>query len=136
MQLPETQRWVVPQTLPQAPQWASSALRSRQVPLQLVRPVAQAVPAEQAGLSRAPQATQVEPLALYPVLQVMPQAPLVQRAAPLAGVAQLRPHWPQWLVLLLRVTHCPLQRVWPLGQPHALALQTCPAGQALLHIAQ
>jgi len=77
--------------------------------------------------------TQVMPQAVYPPLQVMPQVPVVQIAAPLAGTVQACPQVPQLPALLERSTQAPLQFVSPDGQEimHVPVWQTCPVGQTL-----
>jgi hypothetical protein len=71
---------------------------------------------------------------VVPLQQVSPNAAVQQ--APWQQVlpaeeGQTLPQAPQLLVLVLRSTQEPLQRVWPVGQPHTPFVQLCPLGHKL-----
>jgi len=100
-----------PQTLPQAPQFATSFVKSTQEPLGHI--------------------VGVDPM--HMLLQV---PPLQTHAVAPAGTgmdAQLFPHVPQLARSDCRLTHCPLQSVCPEGHPHAPFVHCWPPVHAVSH---
>ncbi len=160
-QAPAAQRCPAPQALPQAPQLALSAWVFTSQPFiallsQLAKPWAHApraqpeltqLPLALAKLQRTPQPPQLvsasrlvsQPFVASPSqspkprLQLMPQAPLAQKAAPLAGVGQALPQAPQAATSVLVLRQVPLQFCVPVWQEAAQVpmAQTWPAPQGL-----
>jgi hypothetical protein len=115
-QLPLAQTLPPRQTVPQAPQFIESLLRSVQVPLpQLTVSAGQQTPFEQLPVSQgAPQAPQ-----LLALLWVFTQEPPQQEGA---AVVQALSQAPQWVVLF-RSVQVPLQQPSPSSQAFLQAPQ-------------
>jgi len=107
-----------------------AAPQLRQVPLTLTVPVTHAVPDTHAGWPLLPQATHMLPLALKPVLQLIPQVLLAQVAEPLLGTVhtvQAVPHAAGLAVVLRQVppqlvrplAHMPPMHTGCASRPHA-----------------
>jgi len=98
-----------PQTLPQAPQFALSFVKSTHAPFGHIVGVA--------------------------AMHILPHVPPLQtHAVAPAGMgldAQLFPHEPQLARSDCKLTHCPLHSVWPIGHPQAPFVHCCPPVHAV-----
>lgn len=104
----------LPQTLPHAPQLALSFVR----------------------LTHEPFGHWLGVFALHVVVQAPPLQSHWEVPGGSGIAAQLLPHAPQLARLEPRLTHWPLQRVWPIGQAHALLTHCWPPAHDRPHAPQ
>lgn len=119
------------QAVPQAPQWATFALRSTQADEQASVPAGQTLkhlPPEHASVfvHAMPQPPQL-PGSVWGSMHELPQRakpawhanvhrPPLQTGMPNAGTSHDRPHPPQFCASIAPSTHCPLHSVRPVSQ--------------------